>query len=489
MVVLVPHCSGAERPRDRSQAASLPVMSQIKIPFGRRPVVGEDASEAAARREVHTVSKLVRGAHTTLEANFGNVWVQGEVSGLKVAGTGHAYFNLVDEQSSLSVAMWNSQVRRLRFSMEEGQELLLRGSLGIYARSGRFQFYAQHAEPAGAGARALEFERIKKRLHEEGLFKEERKRALPAWPRKIGLVTSAGGAALHDILEVGRSRCPMRYVLSHARVQGDGAPGELMEALRRVVMVPGVDVVIIGRGGGSADDLSAFNDESLARALADCPVPVVAAIGHEVDISICDLVADVRAATPSQGAELVVPDLALVSSRLNHQRDRLERCMQRRTMEPRRQLDRAAYRLERAGRSLVASQRQRTDRGMERSTACVTSALDGGRGRLQGLERRLAATHPARELREDHARLTKLEARLVRAGREACQQRRLRMASAMAKLDAMSPLAVLARGYALVTGPDDALVRRADEVAAGDRLKIRLADGQVNATAGWKEDP
>lgn len=464
-------------------------MSQIKIPFGRRPVVGDAPLDDGPRREVHTVSKLVRGAHATLEAKFGNVWVQGEVSGLKIAGTGHAYFNLVDKQSSLSVAMWRSQVQRLRFSMEEGQELLLRGALGIYARSGRFQFYAQHAEPAGAGARALEFERLKKKLHEEGLFLEDRKRALPAWPRKIGLVTSAGGAALHDILEVGRGRCPMRYVLSHARVQGDGAPGELIEALRRVVLVPDVDVVILGRGGGSADDLSAFNDEALARALAACPVPVVAAIGHEVDISICDLVADVRAATPSQGAELVVPDLTSVLSRLRHRRERLERCMQRQTMEPRRQLDRASYRLERAGRALLVAQRQRIDRAVDRSRASLSSALDARRSHLQGSERRLAATHPARRLRGDQERLRALEARLVRAGREACQRRRLRMTSAMAKLDAMSPLAVLARGYALVTGPEGVLVRRAEQVTTGDALTVRLADGQLDATVARREDP
>ena len=279
----------------------------------------------------------------------------------------------------------------------------------------------------------------------------------------------------------------MRYVLSHARVQGEGAPGELIEALRRVVMVPGVDVVIIGRGGGSADDLSAFNDETLARALVSCPVPVVAAIGHEVDISICDLVADVRAATPSQGAELAVPDLASVLSRLKHRRDRLERCMQRRTMEPRRQLDRASYRLERAGRSLVASQRQRVDQAVDRSRATLTDAMGESRAQRRGLERRLAATHPARRLREDQARLTALEVRLVQAGRAACQRRRLRMTSAMAKLDAMSPLAVLARGYALVTGPDGALIRRPDQVATGDRLKLRLADGELDATAGRRE--
>ncbi|MGB1700458.1 MAG: exodeoxyribonuclease VII large subunit, partial [Nannocystaceae bacterium] len=425
----------------------------------------------------------------TLEARFGDVWVQGEVSGLKIARTGHAYFNLVDDQSAISVAMWNSQVRRLRFTMEEGQELIVRGGLGIYARNGRFQLYAQYAEPAGAGARALEFERIKKRLQADGLCDDARKRDLPAWPRKIGLVTSAGGAALHDILEVGRSRCPMRYVLSHARVQGEGAPQELIEALRRVVMVADVDVVILGRGGGSADDLSAFNDEALARAVAACPVPVVAAIGHEVDISICDLVADVRAATPSQGAERVVPDLSAARAGLQHRQDRLERCMQRRTMEPRRQLEQASYRLERAGRALVADQRRRVDAAMERGLAGVVATVEARRARARTLERRLAATHPSRRIREDRTRLIALEARLVRVMREACQRRRLRMTSAMAKLDAMSPLGVLARGYALVTGPDGEVVRREGQVVAGARLGIRLAEGTLKATAGWHEDP
>lgn len=455
-------------------------MSQVKIPFGRRPTVGDGAGDGP-RRDVQTVSRLVRGAHALLEGRYSNLWVQGEISGLKIATTGHAYFNLVDAQSSISVAMWQSAVRRLRFRLEEGQEVLLRGSLGIYARSGRFQLYAQTAEPAGAGARALAFEQIKTRLQAEGLFDPARKQPLPRWPRKIGVVTSAQGAALQDILKVGRTRCPMRYVVSHARVQGDGAAQELLTALTRVAAVPEVDVILVSRGGGSADDLAAFNDEGLARAIAACRVPVVSAVGHEVDVSICDFVADQRAATPSHGAEIVVPDAGAIVRRLGAQEDALDRVITQRLLEPRRQLDHATYRLERGARALVEAQRRRAEDDRARARAVVRARITAAKQRRDSLHRRLAAAHPARQVRLDKARLTDLERRLQRAAKHACHAPRLRLTAAMARLHAMSPLAVLGRGYALVSDANGALIHDATEVAVGDALDVRVARGRLSA--------
>ncbi|HEY8375897.1 MAG TPA: exodeoxyribonuclease VII large subunit, partial [Nannocystis sp.] len=257
---------------------------------------------------VYAVSELVNRAHRCVEQHFPPLWVEGEITNLRLVGSGHAYFTLRDSHAVLPVAMWRSALARLRYRLADGQTFRVYGRLGIYAAQGKFQLYAERAEPAGLGARMLQFEQLKAKLAAEGLFARERKRPLPAWPRIVGVVTSATGAAIHDILEVARHRCPVRILLSPAQVQGDDAPFSLIRALQRLQRRPGVDVIILGRGGGASEDLWAFNDEALARAVAACPVPVVSAVGHEVDITICDFVADVRAATPSHAAELVVPD-------------------------------------------------------------------------------------------------------------------------------------------------------------------------------------
>ncbi|MCA9653895.1 MAG: exodeoxyribonuclease VII large subunit, partial [Myxococcales bacterium] len=360
-------------------------MAQTKLSF-RAP--------GPSRPPVWTVGQVVRGANRALEQRFSMLWVEGEVSNLKLASSGHVFFTLKDDDASLPTAMWRSSVERLRFRLADGQVLRVLGRLGIFAKQGRFQLYAEQAEPAGLGALMLELEQRKARLAAEGLFDEERKRPLPRWPEVIGVVTSAQGAAIHDILEVARRRCPSRIVLSPAVVQGPEAPRSLVRALTRVQRWPGVSVVIIGRGGGSVEDLWAFNDERLARAVAACPVPVVSAVGHEVDVSICDLVADLRAATPSHAAELVVPDLRAVVQRLELLSRRLARALERCTLDERARLEAARARLSRVGHRLA----------------------DPRRERLEALRRRLEACHPRRRLDRDRRRLVGLETRLREAG-------------------------------------------------------------------------
>lgn len=449
-------------------------MSQTKLSFRAPPPAG--------RPTVWSVSQVVRGANRALEQRFSVLWVEGEVSNLKLASSGHAYFTLKDDGAALPVAMWASNVERLRFELRSGQALRVQGRMGIFAKQGRFQFYAERAEPAGLGALMLELEQRKARLAEEGLFDADRKRPLPRWPQVIGVVTSDRGAAIHDILEVARHRCPSRIVLAPAVVQGPQAPRSLTQALRRIGRWPGVSVVIIGRGGGSMEDLWAFNDERLARAVAACPVPVVSAVGHEVDVSICDLVADVRAATPSHAAELVVPDIRALGQRLELLSRRLGRALERSSLDERARLEAARSRLLGAGHRLSTP----------------------ARARLEGLERRLSAQHPAHRAHRDRRRLEALQARLraiagrlgpasrgrlaalerrlAVAGRRAPRAARLRLARAAGALQALSPLGVLERGYAVATDAEGRALTDADTVRAGDEIGLRLYKGRLRAT-------
>lgn len=464
---------------------------------------------------IWSVTQIVRGASRLLEGKFTAVWVEGEVSSLKSGAGGHAFFTLMDDEAALPACMWRSSVERLRFALADGQMLRVYGRLSVFPKQGRMQFYVDRAEPAGLGALMLELEQRKQRLAAEGLFDPARKKALPAWPRAIGVVTSAHGAAVHDILEVTRRRCPCRVVVSPAVVQGPEAPRSIARALQRLWAQPGIDVIIVGRGGGSVEDLWAFNDERLARTIAVCPLPVVSAVGHEVDVTICDLVADVRAATPSHAAEIVVPDRAGAIDRLDSLRHRLSRAQIRRVLDERQRLDGEVRRLSQMAQALIAEPRARlrelqhrlsllhprrrvqTDRRRVEAIASRLHALGralprAARARLGLLERRLLAHGQA--LPDDaRARLLDLERRLATAGRALARPARLRLARAAGALNALSPLEVLERGYAVVEDASGVAVTDAARLAVGDPVAIRLARGRVRAevtevTPGTKDD-
>ena len=460
-------------------------------------------SGSGRERPVYSVSQVVRGANRLLEARFANIWIEGEVVGLKVGGSGHAYFNLKDDLATLPACMWRSAHERLRFALEDGQILRVFGRLGIFAKQGRFQLYVDQAEPAGLGALMLELEQRKNKLQAEGLFDPDRKRPLPRWPRAIGVVTSAHGAAIHDILRVAHRRCPSRIVLSPAVVQGPEAPHSIRRALARICDLPDIDVVIVGRGGGSMEDLWAFNDEQLARAVAACPVPVVSAVGHEVDVTICDLVADVRAATPSQAAEIVVPDREAIEHRLETLDHRLARAIERSVLDERGRLDQLQARLATRGRAMVQRPRARL-RGLEQQLAGhhPRTRLGLDRRRLAALEDRLHAhgralprrararfeQSQARLLRQGpalsrsaRAQLDALWAQLQRRGRELPRLARLRLARAAGALQALSPLAVLERGYAVVTDEHGRAVTDAEQVRPAETIEVRLHRGRLQA--------
>ncbi len=431
---------------------------------------------------VWTVSQIVRGANRALEQRFGMLWVEGELSNLKLAASGHAFFTLKDGSASLPVAMWRSAVERLRFRLTDGQALRVQGRLGIFAKQGRFQLYAEQAEPAGLGALMLELEQRKARLAAEGLFEQERKRPLPRWPRAIGVVTSAHGAAVHDIIEVARRRCPSHLVISPAVVQGPEAPRSLVRALGRIQRWPGISVVIIGRGGGSVEDLWAFNDERVARAVAACPVPVVSAVGHEVDVTLCDLVADLRAATPSHAAELVVPDVGSLHQRFDGLGRRLARALERSTLDERARLEAARARLHGFGHRLPRELRERLD-GLARRlhTHHPRERLARDRRQLEGLWAQLLTvghelTPPTRR------RWLRLDERLAAAGAAMPRTARLRLARAAGALQALSPLGVLERGYAVATDAAGRAITDAAAVTPGDAVALRLHRGRLRVT-------
>lgn len=410
-------------------------------------------------------------------------WVEGEVSGLKWAPSGHVYFTLKDEEEDAVVdaVMYRFNAGRARKILAEGARVQLSGRATVYPPRGRLQFVAERARPVGRGALLEALERLKQKLAAEGLFAQERKRPLPADPSVVGVVTSRAGAALHDIVTVAFRRAHVRIVLAPALVQGDEAPQSLLRALDNLERYPGLDVVIFGRGGGSFDDLMAFNDERVVRRVAAAGVPIVSAVGHEIDVTLTDLAADVRAATPSQAAELVVPD------RLQRQRA-LEQALSRLGMVMRGHLQsRAAevaslkFRVADPRFSIAERQQLLDDLSMELERN-MRAWLRQRRDRSSSLHRRVLAHHPHATIARARARLGPLEARLKSGMRHALSASKSRVGEHTKRLDALSPLSVLGRGYAIVQRPDGVIVTDAATLAPGAPVVARLRRGRLMAT-------
>jgi exodeoxyribonuclease VII large subunit len=414
--------------------------------------------EPTAAPKPLTVGELVRAAARTLEARYGAVWVEGEISNLSAPRSGHLYFTLKDAEAQLPSVMFRTQAIRLAFRVEDGLKVRARGRLSIYEGQGKFQLYVDALEPTGLGAAQLAFEQLKRKLTAEGLFDAARKRPLPRWPRRVGLATSPTGAAVRDVLRIAQRRGRVPFLVAPCQVQGDGAAMQVLAALRALERVPDVDVIIVGRGGGSAEDLAAFNDEALARAIAGCRVPVVSAVGHEVDFTIADFVADLRAPTPSAAAELVVPLYAEAEARLAE----------------------AHARLLRGGRRALAEARQRLDHELDRGAGALKMMLARRRHALDADGRRLAALHPRARLHRDRAQLDGLRARLLARLRDQLATRRRSFAAAAGKLDALSPLAVLERGYSLTRTAEGHVVTAADQVHPGDTVTVHVSRGQLD---------
>ena len=397
-------------------------------------------------RQTLSVTQLNEYLKMVLDGDrvLSNVYVRGEISNFKLYSSGHAYFTLKDDAGQLKSVMFRSYCSRLIFKPEDGMRVIAHGRVSVYESSGQYQLYVDDMQPDGAGSLAMRFEQLKRKLAAEGLFDESRKRPLPPMPRRIGVITSPSGAAVHDIINVLGRRFPAaQMILYPSEVQGAQAPAQLISGVEFFSMTGLVDVIILGRGGGSAEDLWAFNDENLARAVASCAIPVISAVGHESDFTICDFVADRRAPTPSAAAEIAVPDMSEILRGFASLKTGLQTSMQKRITQEKRFLE-----------QLTAS----------RMFSRPDQMLDGFR-----------------------IRLDECEANLNRTVNQALLQKRQNTAALAGKLQALNPLSILSRGYATVS-KDGVALTSVKQIHDNDTLDIRMADGSIRATVSQRKD-
>ncbi len=449
----------------------------------------DDALPARPARGPVSVTELTARLKDLVERGFGTLAVEGEISNCRQWSSGHVYFTLKDDYAQLRAVMFRTAARQLKFRPADGMHVVATGRLSVYEVKGEYQIVCEALEPRGLGALQLAFEQVKRRLQAEGLFDPARKRPLPVLPRRIGVVTSLDGAALRDILRVLTGRHPMaRIVIRPARVQGDGAALDLIRALKAIARLPELDVVIIGRGGGSSEDLWAFNDEALARTIAACPVPVISAVGHEVDFTIADFVADLRAATPSNAAELVVDRADSFCARIEHAERRLAASLSGAMAERRHAAERLDSRLRRWPTAVVMRDRDRQELALRLDRAMLD--------RHARLVHRFAAIRRRLEARDVRRQAADLRTRLVGAdGRLKAAAARRRMAAdgrlreLAARLDSLSPLAVLGRGYAVCWNESrTSIIRSARMVAPGDAVRVTLAEGELGCRVERRVD-
>jgi exodeoxyribonuclease VII large subunit len=441
--------------------------------------------EPTDERSIVSVSELNRQARTLLERGLSRLWVEGEISNLARPASGHVYFTLKDDAAQIRCA-WFRQRQRHGQAREiaDGAQMLAYGRVSLYEPRGDYQLIVEQLERSGEGELRRQFEALKRKLDAEGLFDAALKRELPALPTRIGVITSPSGAAVRDILTVLRRRFAcIPVVIYPAAVQGEAAVAELVAALRSAAARAECDVLIIGRGGGSLEDLRAFNDEVLARAIRQSPIPVISAVGHEVDISIADLVADVRAPTPSGAAELAVPDQAAWLRALEISRQRLVSLIGRTLDDKSQALDWLARRLS-AGSpaATVRRQSERLDALRRALAGSMRHDLIVRERRLESLAGRLFRRSPEANLERLRYRWDGLAGRLGRAGQHRVDRLQARLALAARALDSVSPLATLERGYAIVTRDAGRIVTDAATLSEGDRVEARLARGRFTAT-------
>jgi exodeoxyribonuclease VII large subunit len=471
------------RPRQPAEEApSAPAQAPQRVPAAvgapaPRPV---PAPQPRAQR-IYSVAELTREIKGVLGGRFLDVRVRGEVSNLKVSGAGHVYFTLKDGDACLASVLFRNEARRLRFKLQNGQSLVARGHLDVYEAKGEYQLVCDTVEPVGTGALQIAFEQLKSRLQAEGLFAEGRKRKLPFLPRRIAIVTSPAGAAVHDFLRVLHRRFPnLPVLIVPARVQGDGAAQEIARGIVRAGKQRKVDVVVVARGGGSLEDLWAFNEEVVARALCACPVPTVSAVGHEVDVTIADFCADVRAPTPTAAAELIAREKHELAADLAQRKLRLVRAMRSQLERRQAQIEKARARIA-DPRRLVSERRLRLDKLAQRAEDAARAQLDRRALALQRLRERLAEQHPSEKLHRLRAEVSRLEAKLRAGIHKLLAARRQAFVKAAGHLDALSPLRVLARGYAVAFDERGHALTSAGQAKPGERLRVRLHEGELDA--------
>ena len=437
-----------------------------------------------AQPQVLTVSELTRRVKNLVEGSFSVVWVEGEISNLGVAPSGHVYFTLKDAGAQISAVMWRPVAGKLTFKIADGLQVVAAGNLSVYEKRGNYQIICTQLMPKGLGALQLAFEQLKKKLQAEGLFDPARKRPLPALPARIGLVTSPTGAAIRDFLNIISRRFPNRHIIINpVRVQGDGAAEEIAAAIDQFNALKLVDVIIVTRGGGSLEDLWAFNEEVVARALARSKIPTISAVGHEIDFTIADFVADFRAPTPSAAAELVVKSKAELLAGLEQFRKRLEKDLRYQISEARRRLAGCVLR---HPAELVRQFQQQLDDLRHR---LQQTSLDAQRYRLETASEKFKLLSPQALVRNRRQQLVGDRQRFEAGWLQYRQSVRQRVVHAGAKLDLLSPKATLARGYSITRTAEGRLVKSVKAVKAGQRVTSIVLDGRFDSVVSSPPKP
>ena len=435
--------------------------------------------EPRPTRRIWPVRELVTQVRELVEREYVDVWVEGEISNLRPAPSGHIYFTLKDADAQLPIVLFRRQAVLLRFRPEDGLHVLVRGRISIYEQRGQLQLVAETMEPVGAGSLQLAFEQLKERLKGEGLFDASRKRSLPPYPRMVGIITSPTGAVIRDFLNViSRRHSALNVLLYPVSVQGDAAPAEIVRALDDLNAAGQVDLIVIARGGGSLEDLAAFNSEQVARAIATSALPVVSAIGHETDFTIADFVADLRAPTPSAAAELVTAAQHRIAEHVATQSHRLDRAMRLRLLQAQQclstlRVDRAESRVT----TFLHRSAQRLDDLTLRLESTIGASLRSRRTQVDKLAAGCIRHDPRQAIAQARMRLVDLRTRLDRSFDRTLKRTAFRLGSLDARLRALSPLSVLDRGYALVFAADGAIVRSTSQLGSGDLVTTRLAEG------------
>ncbi|MBJ6364233.1 exodeoxyribonuclease VII large subunit [Paenibacillus sp. GCM10012307] len=441
---------------------------------------------------IFSIKEINRYIKMKLESDqvLSDIWLRGEISNFTHHSSGHMYFTLKDASSRLKCVMFASHNQRLPFIPKEGMKVMARGSLSVYERDGNYQFYAHAMQPDGIGSLYLAFEQLKQKLDAEGLFAPERKKPIPLYPKAVGVVTSPTGAAVRDILITLERRFPSVPVLVvPVLVQGTQAAPSIVRAIKLMNRLMEVDVLIVGRGGGSLEELWAFNEESVARSIAESNIPVISAVGHETDYTIADFVADLRAATPTAAAELAVQHSNELRQQIGRLEQRLAQALKGRVKERRHQLERIKRSpLFQQPRRFLMEPAERADRLDERLMTQITRFKERREQRFAALRTRLGAVHPGEQLKYAASRRLAGEQRLVQVMNGNMRARTLELSSRIRSLDALSPLKVMSRGYSLLyTENEQQLVKSAEDVGVGDRVHVKLADGRLECQVLNKE--
>ncbi|MDP5136060.1 exodeoxyribonuclease VII large subunit [Rheinheimera baltica] len=437
----------------------------------------------AQNPDIYTVSRLNSEVRLTLELQFQTLWLQGEISNFVAAASGHWYFSLKDSAAQVKCAMFKQANRNSSFRPQNGQQVLIRARISVYEPRGEYQLLAEFIESAGAGLLKQQFEQLKAKLAAEGLFDPAIKRPLPAQVQRVGVITSPTGAAIRDIVTVLNRRAPgIEVIVYPSQVQGDSAAAQLRNMLSSAIRRNEVDVLIIGRGGGSLEDLWCFNDEQLCRAVAACPIPIVSAVGHEIDFALTDFVADVRAPTPSAAAELVSPDQSHLLERIARLRNALIQAQRARMQHVAPKLLNLSQRLLALHpKRRLQQQQQRLDELQLRLSAHIKRKISATQQQQQYLDKSLRQLSPLKTVAQQKIQLSELERRINNAQQQRLNQSKQQLAQLSAQLNTVSPLATLGRGYSITFDEKQQVVTSSRQLKAGDKVAIKLADGGFDA--------